>query len=118
MSKLKINIPETLFLVGTLVYWLLEGALYNPLAMIFSLIFLQQIIFKNAYLGVFIASILLLISSYASLAVFSELLEFPNFNPEAGQLLLGAVIILGPITFFAIQMLRSYLKNLRKPISA
>lgn len=115
MSKFKTLIPETLFLAGSFVYWFFEGALYNPLAIVITLIFLQQIIFKNAFLGILIGGFTALICTYIFFAALSELSEFNSFSPQAQQLLLGSLLLLLPALINASLMLRNYIQAFKGP---
>jgi hypothetical protein len=90
MNKLKqhlLDLPKYLLIASVLFYWISVGRVMNPIAIGLLLVLVFQIIFKVRWLGVLIPGLLILISLYLLLALFSELSEFPSFNAEAQTLL-------------------------------
>lgn len=110
MPKLPRDISEILFLIATLIFWMMEGEVYHPLAIFLSLVFVQQIYFQNKLAGIFISGLLILSSIFFSFALISELAEFPIFDTDAQNLVLGGISVLIPIALNALMMLRKYLR--------
>ena len=110
MPKLPRDLSEILFLIATLLFWIFEGELLYPLAIILSLVFIQQIYFQNKLAGVIISGLILLGSLFFSFALISELIEFPIFDTDAQNLVLGGISVLVPIALNALIMLRKYLR--------
>lgn len=90
MKKYVLALPE-IILLGLTSYWLLEnyisGNHFNVFAFIVLIVLFLQVIFKNKYVGFFMAALISLFSLYMVLAVFSEFREFPAANYDAFQLL-------------------------------
>lgn len=119
MSKLKqisLLLPEYLLIAAVLFYWMSTAVILNPVAIILLTGLLLQIIFKNRITGIIIPSILLLLSAYLLLALFSEFKEFPSFNAEAQVFLfIGLGFLLGTITLSSIMLYRYLTINSIKP---
>lgn len=90
MKKYLFVLPE-IILFGLASFWLLENLIassyFNPFAFVVLIILLLQLVFKNKYVGFFMASLIALFSLYMVLAVFSEFRDFPVANFDAFQLL-------------------------------
>lgn len=101
-------LPEILFALSSLVFWIAEGEVWNPWAIGIFLIFIQQIVWQNALLGRYLAGSISLISLFLLLALGSEFIEFERVNTPALELLLGGLLIIGSSFIASIYMLRKY----------
>lgn len=105
-------LPELYFIVSVLYYWSLTALLVNPVAIILLLLLVFQITTRKQVLGIVIAAILILISSYLVLALLSELSEFSEFNNDARNLVVFGFLYLGlNITFGGIMLYKYINKN-------
>lgn len=90
MKKYLFILPEVI-LLGLASFWLLENLIassyFNPFAFALLIVLLLQLVFKNKYVGFFMATLIALFSMYMVLAVFSEFRDFPTVTTEAMQLL-------------------------------
>lgn len=81
----------------------------NPLAIVFVLILILQIIFKNVTSGLLIAALFILSNLFMFIALLSELSEFTRFNATAMQLLLVGLVLIGFNLFVSRMMINKYL---------
>jgi hypothetical protein len=96
MKKYLLLLPEFVVLALS-IYWFLENLLgnnhINYIALVVCLIVISQIIFKNKFTGIFIATIVAAFSLFMILAVLSEFYKFPVVNSEAVKLLLIGMLL-------------------------
>jgi hypothetical protein len=96
MKKYLLLLPEGIVLALT-GYWFLENYVVsnhiNFIALAVFLVVVFQIIIKNKFLGIVIASVISLFSWYMILAVFSEFKEFETVTSESLQLLLFGLLL-------------------------
>ncbi len=112
LNKVMNILPELYFIVSVLYYWSLTALLVNPVAIILLLLLVFQITTRKQVLGIVIAAILILISSYLVLALLSELSEFSEFNNDARNLVVFGFLYLGlNITFGGIMLYKYINKN-------
>lgn len=110
LKTIALNIPEYLLILAVFFYWF-SSTPFNPIAISLLVVLVLQLIFKNNIVGLLIASLLILVSLYMILAVFSEFNEFPTFNYEAKRLLaVGLSFFLSTIIVSGI-MIYKYLHN-------
>ncbi|MCB0736389.1 MAG: hypothetical protein KDC92_02665 [Bacteroidetes bacterium] len=102
------SLPEYLLLIAVLFYWVSTAIILNPVAIVLAGILVFQLFTKNRIVGIVIPSILILISLYMLLALFSEFNEFETINAQALKLLaMGLTLFLGTITA-SVSMLYKY----------
>jgi hypothetical protein len=87
MRKALLRIPEYFLIVSVVFYWISSAQIFNPFAIGFITLLLLQLNLKNKVFGTILGSLLILISLYMLLALFSELSEFNSFNSQAKTLL-------------------------------
>lgn len=117
MGKIKqilLAIPEYLLIAAAVFYWGSAGKTVNPVAISLILILIFQIIVKNRILGLIIPSLLIIISLYMTVALLSELNEFPVFNAEAKKLLFVGLLYIISTVIISGLMIYKYSKT--KPI--
>ena len=107
-NKVKNVIPELYLILAVLYYWLLTASLLNPVAIILLTVLVYQIITRKQILGIVIATVLILASSYLILALLSELSEFSEFNDDAKELAIFGFLYLGLNIGFGAIMLYQY----------
>ena len=79
--------PELYLVLAILFYWVSTATLLNPIAFILLVLVVSQLIFNKKGIGIFLASLLIILNLYMFLALFSELSEFPAFTVSAQKLL-------------------------------
>tara|TARA_R100001369_G_scaffold53752_1_gene80581 strand:- start:2824 stop:3207 length:384 start_codon:yes stop_codon:yes gene_type:complete len=79
--------PELYLVLAILFYWVSTATLLNPIAFILLVLVVSQLIFNKKGIGVFLASLLIILNLYMFLALFSELSEFSAFTVSAQKLL-------------------------------
>jgi len=87
LKKIFLLLPEYLLSAAVIFYWASAGKAINFIAIGLLIALILQIIFKNKFVGILIASLLIILSIYMLLAVMSEFNEFPTFNSDAKTLL-------------------------------
>ena len=93
-----LNSAEYFLVLAVLVYWHGTSNLLNPIAIGLLAVLIFQIIFRNKVIGILIPCVLMLLSMYLILALFSEVNEFESFNSDAQRLLfIGLAYFLGTI---------------------
>ena len=93
-----LNSAEYFLVLAVLVYWHGTSNLLNPFAIGLLAVLIFQIIFRNKVIGILIPCVLMLLSVYMILALFSEVNEFESFNSDAQRLLfIGLAYFLGTI---------------------
>lgn len=93
-----LNSAEYFLVLAVLVYWHGTSNLLNPFAIGLLAVLIFQIIFRNKVIGILIPCVLMLLSMYMILALFSEINEFESFNSDAQRLLfIGLTYFLGMI---------------------
>lgn len=106
-----LNSVEYLLIIAVLFYWHGTSNLLNPFAIGLLAVLIFQIIFKNNVVGILIPCVLILLSMYMLLALFSEVNEFESFNSDAQRLLfIGLAFFLGTITI-SFLMICKYLEK-------
>jgi len=88
------KLPEYYLLILVILSGYTPPFSFHPIIIGFVAILILQIIFRNKISGLIIASLFLLINLYMLLALFSEKNEFPIFNGDAKQLLIGGLLLL------------------------
>ena len=79
--------PELYLILATIFYWVSTATLLNPIAFILLVLIVSQLIFNKKGIGIFLASLLIILNLYMFLALFSELSEFSAFTVSAQKLL-------------------------------
>ena len=79
--------PELYLVLAILFYWVSTATLLNPIAFILLVLVVSQLIFNKKGIGIFLASLLIILNLYMFLALFSELSEFSAFTVSAQKLL-------------------------------
>lgn len=103
--------PEIILILETTFYWI-SSSPFNPIAMTLLLILTSQFIFKNKTVGLIISAFFILINLFMSLALISELREFPSWTNEA------KIMMLVGSTMFGIGLAASifmFIKWIKKP---
>lgn len=86
--------------------WHTVGIVLGVFLLLVTGILVKQLIRRNGAISVFMGILFLMCSLFFSLALFSELREFPSITePNAIQLLLGGVIIVGGSLLMSIWMM-------------
>ena len=105
-KTLKLIIPELFLIASVIYYWVLTSTLLNLFAIVLLAILIYQVINKKATLGLFISTIVMLLTLFMVLALISELSEFKVVNQNYknliifGSLYLGLNLILAGFMFF------------------
>ena len=81
------SMPELYLILATIFYWVSTATLLNPIAFILLVLIVSQLIFNKKGIGIFLASLLIILNLYMFLALFSELSEFSAFTVSAQKLL-------------------------------
>ena len=109
------NLVEYLLIIAVLFYWHGTSNLLNPFAIGLLAVLIFQIIFRNKVIGILIPCMLILLSMYMLLALFSEVNEFESFNSDAQRLLfIGLAYFLGTITVSFLMIWKYLIKSTNK----
>jgi len=109
------NLVQYLLIIAVLFYWHGTSNLLNPIAIGLLAILIFQIIFKNKVVGILIPCVLMLLSMYMILALFSEVNEFESFNRDAQRLLfIGLTYFLGTILISFLMIWKYLVKSSTK----
>lgn len=109
------NLVEYLLIIAVLVYWHGTSNLLNPIAIGLLIVLIFQIIFRNKVIGILIPCVLMLLSMYMILALFSEVNEFESFNSDAQRLLfIGLSYFLGTILISFLMIWKYLIKSERE----
>lgn len=85
-------IPEIYLIASVMFYWFSTANIFNPFAISLLVILAALFIWKTNVLGIAISVVFILLSIFITLALISELREFPTFDNNAkSMLLVGAV---------------------------
>lgn len=99
--------PEYILIGLTLFYWWSTALIWNPVAIGLIALLTTQLFIKNRAIGIALSVILILLSFYMLLALFSEFKEFETVNSEARKLLtVGLALILGTMGMSTIMLYR------------
>jgi hypothetical protein len=109
-KQILLQAPEYLLIIAVAFYWISTANLFNPFAITLIIGLILQIKFENKVIGITIPVLLILVSAFLILALFSELNEFPTFNEEARKLL-----IIG-LSYFIVTMIISGLMIIKYAI--
>ena len=109
------NLVEYLLIIAVLFYWHGTSNLLNPFAIGLLAVLIFQIIFRNKVIGILIPCMLILLSMYMLLALFSEVNEFESFNSDAQRLLfIGLAYFLGTIMVSFLMIWKYLIKSSNK----
>jgi hypothetical protein len=100
-KQILFRLPEYLLIAAVIFYWSSAGSIINPIAIGLVLILILQIIIRNRIIGLLIPILLILTCIFLSLALASEINEFPIFNAEAKRLLLIGLTYLTSTIFIS-----------------
>ena len=103
-----LELPEYLMICVILFYWYSTALLLNPVAIVFMVLLVTQLFFKNKIVGIILPSIMALAISFLFLALMSELSEFSSFNYKAGLMLVVGLIFLGLSALASFAMFYKY----------
>ena len=95
------QIPEFLLMAAVVFYWVSTAHLINPVAIVLLTLLILQWWLSIRWIGILLPSVLLLLSSYMMLAVWSEYKEYPEPNAEAYRLLaigMGLFLLTGSLS--------------------
>lgn len=102
--------PEIILILETAFYWI-SSSPFNPIAMTLLLILTSQFIFKNKTVGLIISVFFILINLFMSLALISELREFPSWTSEAKLMMLVGAAMFGIGVTASIFMFTKWIKK-------
>lgn len=107
--KFLLFLPESYLILLSFIAGFNPPFSIHPISLILIAIVLLQLIFRNTITGILLASSFVMVNIYMSLAMLSELNEFPTFNSAAVKLLtVGSLLVLANL-FIAGLMIYNYL---------
>lgn len=92
-KKLLMQFPEYYLILLVLLAAYSPPFSFNPIVLLFLVVPILQIVFKNKASGLIIAALFGLVSMYFLVALVSEFNEFSSFNFKAKQLLFTGLFI-------------------------
>lgn len=110
MLHLKNHWHEWLLLLLVLYYWR-TTTIWNPVAIVLVLAFVGQLIFQKIVSGIIIASIIIVLSCYLFLALYSDIIKVKAYDPQVLLLIFGGGGYIGAHLFLGCCMLRAYIKK-------
>ena len=102
------QIPEYYLIILSLIACYTLPYTIKIIAIVIAVILTLQIIFKNKTIGHIIASLFLIGNLAMLFALTSDLNEFPRFNANANELLLGGFLLFGFNLYISGLMLFKY----------
>ncbi|MCT8339937.1 hypothetical protein MG296_07715 [Flavobacteriaceae bacterium TK19130] len=110
-------LPEMYLLLATAFYWVLTGLWFNPVALFLMGLLVIQMLYNPRSLGLFIASIFILLNVYLIAAMVSDLMDIAVFGYSAQQLLVFGLAFMGINLLMAFRLLFKHLPVAIQPTS-
>lgn len=104
-------IPEIYLIASVIFYWVSTSNLWNPFAISLLVILATLFIWKTNVLGIAISVIFILLSIFMTLALISELREFPTFDNNAKTMLLVGAVWLTLNFLLSVMMMKKWFKE-------
>ncbi len=110
-KQILIKLPEYYFIVIAILAGYTPPFSFNPIFVGLAFILILQIVFKNKISGILLGSAFLLMNLYMLGALFSEFIEFTEFNNKAKQLLFVGLSLWIWNMLLSVTMIYKYSKN-------
>lgn len=110
LHQLQTHIFEILLICGVVFYWGSTSLFLNPIAISLIAFLIFQMIYKNKFLGTLLSLIIIALSLFMFLALFSEVLEVMEANQSPWELIIVGSLLFGLTSVLGFGML---LKNIK-----
>jgi hypothetical protein len=100
--------PELFLIVSVLIYWISFGVFLNPIAIVLLALLFAQLTYKNKILGLVISAILIVLVSWISVKLLSDIIFADTFLWAGVKMLVIGVTYLSITAYYAVIL---FIKN-------
>ena len=112
MIKKYLNLlPEIYLVLATVYYWVLTSEIFNPIALIVLMICLLLVIYRNAIIGITVASGIAVLNTYFVLALVSEVRGMNAIHKDYMDLILFGTLFIFLNYIISILLLIKYVRK-------